>query len=109
MAGGKKSSLKPIHIPADSISLTLLSHILAISNLTFLEKGELCVAKRTSPTRLYTSVYTNPPNALLPTCTRPTTLTSTPCFDFTYHPIGLITIEALYTYRHIIHLSATIC
>lgn len=62
MAGRKKkASLKPFTFQLIQSSLSLLSHILTIyNNSTFLEKGELCVAKRASPTRLYTSVYTNP-------------------------------------------------
>lgn len=56
----KKSSLKPFTFQLIQSSLSLHSHILTIYNPTFLEKGESCVAKRASPTRLYTSVYTNP-------------------------------------------------
>lgn len=56
----KKSSLKPFTFQLIQSSLSPHSHILTIYNPTFLEKGESCVAKRASPTRLYTSVYTNP-------------------------------------------------
>lgn len=96
MAGKKKSCLKPIHIPADKIpsSFSFLTFFRSIILLSF--KKRRVVGEKTQPDEAVYFRIQIPPNALLPTCTRPTTSTSTPCFVFTYPPIGLTTIEALY-------------
>lgn len=107
--GKKKSCLKPIHIPADPIfSIPPFSHSCDLY-ISLSSKKESCVLRKEPAQRGCILLYTNPPNALLPTYTRHTTLNSTPCFVFTYPPIGLTSIETLYTSCQIIYLSTTIC
>lgn len=105
----KKASLKPFTFQLTQSSLSLLSHILPIYNPTFLEKGELCVANRASPTRLYTSVYTYPTQRIAAHLHTAYHFEFHALYDLTYPPIGLTTIEALHTSHQIIYLSTTIC